>query len=51
MQKQTTQFIVETKDGVIQKISKSSILHPKTKYQGKGTKWFDDTKLLKGKKK
>lgn len=51
MNKQEAQFAVETKNGVIQRIGKSAILQPKTNYQGKGTKWFDDTKLLKGRHK
>lgn len=51
MKKQTTQFATVTKNGVIQKVGRSTILQPKTNYQGKGTKWFDDTKLLKEKNK
>lgn len=51
MQKQTMQFAVETQNGVVQRIGRSAILQPKTNYKGKGTKWFDDTKLLKGRHK
>ena len=47
MQKQTIQFAVQRKNGVIQRVGKSAILQPKTDYKGKGTKWFDDSKLLK----
>ena len=45
------QFAVETKDGVVKRIGKIAILQPKTNYKGKGTKWFDDTKLFKGRHK
>ena len=51
MNKQTMQFAVETQNGVVQRIGKSAILQPKTNYKGKGTKWFDDSKLLKAKQK
>ena len=47
-QKQTVEFATVIKNGVVQKIGKSSILQPKTNYSGKGsTKWFDDSKLIK----
>lgn len=49
MQVQTMQFAVQKKDGVIEKVGKSSILTPKTNFNGKGIKWFDDSKLLKKK--
>lgn len=51
MQKQTTEFAVETKNGEVQRIGRSVVLQPKTNYTGKGTKWFDDSKLLKEKNK
>lgn len=51
MDKQTIQFIVESKNGVVQRVGRSTILTPKTNYTGKGTKWFDDSKLLKAKQK
>lgn len=47
MQKQTIEFAVQTSNGVVQKVGKSSILQPKTNYTGKGTKWFDDSQLIK----
>ena len=47
MQKQKIQFAVQSKNGVIQRIGKSAILQPQTNYKGKGTEWFDDSKLLK----
>lgn len=42
MQTQTTQFAVETKNGVVKNIGRSTILQPKTIYSGKGTKWYSD---------
>lgn len=51
MQKQTVEFAVETKNGIVKRIGKSSIYQPKTNYSGKGTKWFDDSKLLKSNRK
>lgn len=45
------QFAVEKKNGVIQRVGKSTILTPRTNYQGKSTKWFDDSKLLRTKHK
>lgn len=47
MQKETIQFAVEMKNGVVQRIGKSSISKPKTNSKQKGVKWFDDSKLLK----
>ena len=38
MRKQTVEFATVVKDGVVQKIGRSSILQPKTNYSGKGTK-------------
>lgn len=38
MNKTTTQFAVETKNGVIQRIGRSVILIPKTNYKGNGIK-------------
>ena len=51
MQKQTIQFAVETKNGVVQRIGKSTIYQPKANPNPKGIKWFDDRKLLKENKK
>lgn len=51
MQKCTNQFAVETQNKVIQRIGRGSILQPKTNYNGKGTKFFDDTKLIRTKNK
>lgn len=47
MKKQTANFATVTKNGVVEQIGRSSILTPKTDYSGKGTKWFDDTKLIR----
>lgn len=50
MKKNTTQFAVMTdKNKVVKKIGRSSVLHPRTNFCGKSTKWFDDSKLLKKK--
>lgn len=48
MHKQTVEFAVETKNGVVQKIGRSSILQPKTDYNGKGIKWYEDKPKKKG---
>ena len=42
MNRTTTQFAVETKNGVVQRIGKSSILQPKTNFKGIGIKWYED---------
>ena len=42
MQKQTIEFAVEKKNGVVQKVGKSEILQPKTDFKGKDVKWFED---------
>lgn len=42
MHKTTNTFAV-TKDT----IGRSQILQPKVNYTGKGTKWFDDSKLIR----
>ena len=42
MQKQTIQFAVESKDGVIQRIGRSSIYQPKTNYKGNGINRYED---------
>lgn len=45
--KQMIQHAVVTKNGIVQKVGKSTLYMPKTNYNGKGIKWFDDSKLLK----
>ena len=47
MQKQTTQFTTVTNNGVIQKVGKSVIYEPKTNFNNKGIKWYDESKLYK----
>lgn len=47
MQKQTIQFATVTKNGVVQKVGKSTILQPTINYDGRSTKWFDDSKLIR----
>lgn len=42
MQKQTIQFAVETKNGVVQRIGKSTIYQPKTNFKGGPIKWCED---------
>ena len=42
MQKQTIQFAVQSKNGVIEKVGRSSIYQPKTNYQGNGITWYED---------
>jgi len=42
MQKQTIQFTAERKNGVVQRVGKSAILHPKTNFQGGSVKWYED---------
>ncbi len=51
MEKRTIQFAVESKNGVVQRVGKSIITQPKINYNGKVTKWFDDSKLIKTNKK
>lgn len=46
-QKQLIQHAVVTKNGIVQKIGKSTVYVPKTRYTGNGTKWFDDRKLIR----
>lgn len=51
MQKQTVEFAVETKNGVVQRVGKSSILQPKTNFKGGSVKWYEDKlKSQEGKK-
>lgn len=42
MQKQTIQFAVETKNGVVQRIGKSTIYQPKTNFKVGSIKWYED---------
>lgn len=49
MDKQAVDFAVETKNGVIRRISNSVIEQPEIKFKGGEIKWFDDSKLIKKK--
>lgn len=51
MQKQIVEFAVQTKNGMVQRVGKSSVLIPKTNFKGGEIKYFDDSKLLKSNKK
>ena len=42
MQKQTVEFATVVKNGVVQKIGRSTMLQPKTKFQGGSIKWYQD---------
>ena len=48
MKKETLQFVVEAKNGVVERVGKGSVSKPDTSFDHKGIKWFDDSKLLKG---
>ena len=48
MQKTTIQFATVTKDGESQRVG---IYQSKIQYDGRKTKWFDDTKLIRRKQK
>ena len=49
MQTQTIQFATVTKNGVIEKVGKSTILQPKTNFKGGQTKWYEDKPKKKNK--
>ncbi len=42
MQKQTVEFAVIRKNGVITRIGKTSILQPKPNFKGGSIKWYED---------
>lgn len=44
MQKQTIQVATVTKNGIVQKVGKSTILQPKTNFKGGHIKWYEDKK-------
>ena len=46
MQKQTIQFATVIKNGVVQKVGKSTILQPKTNFKGGSIKWYEDKKKV-----
>ncbi|WP_185967619.1 hypothetical protein [Clostridium sp. HBUAS56010] len=47
MYKQTMVTAVETKNGEIQRVGRSSIYHPEIKFKGGSIKWLDDSLFLK----
>lgn len=47
MQKQTIQFAVQSKNGVVQRVGKSTILQPKTNFKGGTVKWYEDKQKQK----
>ena len=46
MKTQTIQFATITKNGVVQKVGKSTILQPKTNFKGGSIKWYEDKKKI-----
>lgn len=48
MQRYTTEFATVIKNGVIQKIGKSTITQPKTNLNSIGIKWYEDKPKKEG---
>lgn len=46
MKTQTIQFATVTKNRVVQKVGKSTILQPKTNFKGGSIKWYEDKKKV-----
>jgi len=44
MKKQTVNFAVVTKNGIVQSTGRSSILQPKTNFKGGSIQWYEDKK-------
>lgn len=42
-------FIIENGNGNQVRLGKSSIMQPKVQFNGKGIKWFEDSKLIRKK--
>lgn len=42
MQKQTVEFATVVKNGVVEKIGRSSVYVPKTNFKGGSIKWYED---------
>ncbi len=42
MQKQTVEFVVARKNGVINKIGRASIYQPRTNFKAGSVKWYED---------
>lgn len=47
MKKQTVKFVVETNNGIVNRIGKSTIMQPPINFKGGSVKWFDDSRLIK----
>jgi len=47
MKKQEMDFAVEKHNGMIQTVGRGYVFTPQIHYTGTGTKWFDDTQLIK----
>lgn len=46
MKIQEIRFAVTTNNKEITKVGRSVIYQPSVNYKGKGTKWFDDSRLI-----
>lgn len=44
MMKETLSFAVESKNGVVTSVGRSSVLVPKTNFKGGSIKWYEDKK-------
>ena len=44
MHTQTIQFATVTKNGVVQKVGRSTIVQPKTNFKGGSIKWYEGKK-------
>lgn len=44
MHTQTIQFATVTKNGVVQKVGRSTIVQSKTNFKGGSIKWYEDKK-------
>lgn len=42
MYKQTIEFVVRSKNGVVTEITKSTIYQPKPNFKGNSIKWYED---------
>ena len=51
MKSQTMHFATVTKNKIVTKIGRSTIIQPKPNFKGGSIRWFDDSKLLKTNKK
>lgn len=47
MRKETIRFVVESRNGVVTNIGKSTIYQLPINFKGGSVKWFDDSKLIK----